>query len=132
MISLEKRQILTHLQKLPKNVGDLGITLMPKALKSCPESNKSPNLVTLTARYKERKVQNHLFVCRKRDRERKKIVKMFFVTDNCFLSRTAPRFDSLFLLVLVRDYRERKKEREKLLLFCSLFSTFVLNFTLLL
>ena len=48
MISLEKRQILTHLQKLPKNVGDLGITLMPKALKSCPESNKSPNLVTLT------------------------------------------------------------------------------------
>ena len=29
------------LQKLPKNVGDLG------QLKTCPKSNKSPNLVTL-------------------------------------------------------------------------------------
>ena len=35
MISLEKRWILTPLQK------------MPKALKSCPKSNKSANLVTL-------------------------------------------------------------------------------------
>ena len=30
--------------KLPQNVGDLG----KKALKTCPKSNKSPNLVTLT------------------------------------------------------------------------------------
>ena len=36
MISLEKLMILTPLQKL-----------LPKALKSCPKSNKSPNLVTL-------------------------------------------------------------------------------------
>ena len=42
MISLEKLKILTPLQKLPKNVCQL-----PKALKCCPKSNKSPNLVTL-------------------------------------------------------------------------------------
>ena len=48
MTSQEKLKILTSLQKLPKNVGDLGKLLLPKALKSCPKSNKSPNLVTLT------------------------------------------------------------------------------------
>ena len=47
MISLEKLKILTPLQKLPKNVGDLGKLLLPKALKRCPKSNKFPNLVTL-------------------------------------------------------------------------------------
>ena len=46
MISLEKIKISTPLQKLPKIVGDLG-KLFPKALKSCPKSNKLPNLVTL-------------------------------------------------------------------------------------
>ena len=49
MISLEKLKILTPLQKLPKNVGDLGKLLLPKALKRCPKSNKFPNLVTLLA-----------------------------------------------------------------------------------
>ena len=49
IISLEKCQILTALQKLPKNVGDLGKLIVAKALKSCPKSNKSPNLVTLKA-----------------------------------------------------------------------------------
>ena len=39
LISLENDRFLTLLQKLPKNVGNLG--------KSCPKSNKSPNLVTL-------------------------------------------------------------------------------------
>ena len=39
MISLEKLKILTPLQKLS-----------PKTLKSCPKSNKSPNLVTLDRR----------------------------------------------------------------------------------
>ena len=34
----------TYLQKLPKNVGDLGKLIV---VKSCPKSNKSPNLVTL-------------------------------------------------------------------------------------
>ena len=48
MISLEKLKSLTPLQKLPKNVGDLGKQLLPQALKSCPKSNKSPNLVTLS------------------------------------------------------------------------------------
>ena len=48
MISLEKLQILTPFQKLPKNVGDSGKLIVPQALKSCPKSNKSPNLVTLT------------------------------------------------------------------------------------
>ena len=33
--------------KLPKNVGDLGKFIITK--KSSPKSNKSPNLVTLTA-----------------------------------------------------------------------------------
>ena len=47
MISLEKSQILTPLQNLSKNVGDLGKLLLPKALKSCPKSNKSPDLLTL-------------------------------------------------------------------------------------
>ena len=51
MISLENLQILTPLQKLPMNVEDLGKKLWPKALKSCPKSNKSPNLVTLMPYY---------------------------------------------------------------------------------
>ena len=33
MISLEKLKILTPLQKLPKNVGDLGQLIVAKALK---------------------------------------------------------------------------------------------------
>ena len=33
--------------KLPKNVGDLGKLIVAKGIKSCPKSNKSPNLVTL-------------------------------------------------------------------------------------
>ena len=56
MISLEKWMILTPLQKLPENVGDFGNLIvakgfkkLPKALKSCPKCNKSPNLVTLEA-----------------------------------------------------------------------------------
>ena len=47
MISLEKRLILTPLQKLLKNVQDLGKLIVAKDFKSCPMSNKSPNLVTL-------------------------------------------------------------------------------------
>ena len=48
MISLDKVKILTPLQKLPKNVRDLGKLI----LKSCPKSNKSPNLVTLSVNEK--------------------------------------------------------------------------------
>ena len=40
MISLAKLKILTPLQKLHE--------LLPQALKRCPKSNNSPNLVTLT------------------------------------------------------------------------------------
>ena len=47
MISLEKLKILASLQKLHKNVGDLGKIFVKKALKNCLKSNKSPNLVTL-------------------------------------------------------------------------------------
>ena len=43
MISLEKLKILTPLQKLPKNVGDLGKLIIAKGFESCPKSN----LVTL-------------------------------------------------------------------------------------
>ena len=35
------------LQKLPWNVGDLGKFIVAKGFKSCPKSNKSPDLVTL-------------------------------------------------------------------------------------
>ena len=37
MISLIKLKILTPLQKLPKNVGDLGNSFLPKALKKLPK-----------------------------------------------------------------------------------------------
>ena len=47
MISLEKLKILTHLQKLPKNVGDLGKLIVAKDFQKLPKSNKLPNLVTL-------------------------------------------------------------------------------------
>ena len=47
MISLEKLKTLTPLQKLPKNVGDLGKIIAAKCFKSCSKSNKLPNLVTL-------------------------------------------------------------------------------------
>ena len=38
---------MTPLQKLPKNVGDLGKLIVAKVIKSCPKSNNLPNLVTL-------------------------------------------------------------------------------------
>ena len=47
MISLEKLKILASTQKLPKTLGDLGKLIVAKGFKSCPKSNKSPNLVTL-------------------------------------------------------------------------------------
>ena len=40
MISLEKGQILTPLQKLPKNVGDLGKLIVAKGLKKQPKVKK--------------------------------------------------------------------------------------------
>ena len=46
MISLEKLKILTPLQKLPKNVKDLGKLSVAKGFKKCPKCKKSPNLVT--------------------------------------------------------------------------------------
>ena len=47
MISLEKLYILTPLQKMPKNVGDLGKFIVAKGFKKLPKVQKSPNLVTL-------------------------------------------------------------------------------------
>ena len=44
MISLEKFKILTPLQKLPKNVGNLGKLFFAKGSKNLP---KAKNLVTL-------------------------------------------------------------------------------------
>ena len=49
MILREKLKILTPLQKLPKNVGNLGKLIVTKVFKICPKSNKLPNLVTLVA-----------------------------------------------------------------------------------
>ena len=47
MISLEKLKILTPLQKLPKNVGDLSKLIVAKGFKKLPKVQKSPNLVSL-------------------------------------------------------------------------------------
>ena len=46
MILREKLKILTPLQKLPKNVGNLGKLILAKCFK---KSNKLPNLVSLVA-----------------------------------------------------------------------------------
>ena len=60
MISLEKLTIMTPLQKLPKNVGDLCKLIVAKGLKTCPKSNKLPNLVTLEEMQKGReKIQRN-------------------------------------------------------------------------
>ena len=40
MISLEKWYILTPLQKLPKNVGDLGKLIVAKGFKKLPKVQK--------------------------------------------------------------------------------------------
>ena len=42
MISLEKLKILTFLQKLPKNVGDLGKLIVAKCFKKLPSSINRP------------------------------------------------------------------------------------------
>ena len=48
MISLEKLKILTPLQKLSNNVGDLGKLIVAKGYKKLPKiQKKPPNLVTL-------------------------------------------------------------------------------------
>ena len=41
MISLEKLKILTPLQKLPKNVGDLGKLVVAKSFKKLPKVEKN-------------------------------------------------------------------------------------------
>ena len=46
MISQEKLKILTPIQKLPKNVEDLGNLIVVEALKSWRKSNQLPSLVT--------------------------------------------------------------------------------------
>jgi len=61
--------ILTTLQILPKNVGDLDKLIVAKGFKSGPKSNKSPNLVTLDKGVlKERKKE--LWRVVKREKER--------------------------------------------------------------
>ena len=47
MISLEKLNILTPSQKLPKNVGDLDKIIVAKGFKKLPKVQKMANLVTL-------------------------------------------------------------------------------------
>ena len=71
-ISQEKWMILTPLQKLPKNVEDLGKLIVAKGLKKLPKVQKSPNLVTLSTGYLQklhvlflffRKFFHPIFVC---------------------------------------------------------------------
>ena len=47
MIPQEQLKILTPLQKLPKNVLDLGKLIVATSFEKLPKSNNSPNLVTL-------------------------------------------------------------------------------------
>ena len=47
MISIEKLMILAPVQKLPKNVGDLGKLIVAPGFEKLPKVHKSPNLVTL-------------------------------------------------------------------------------------
>ena len=47
MIAQEKLVILATLQKLPKNVGDLGKLIVAKGFKKLHKVQKTPNLVTL-------------------------------------------------------------------------------------
>ena len=51
MISLEKQQILTSLQKLSNNVGNLGKLIVAKGFKKLPKVQKIANLVTLVPTY---------------------------------------------------------------------------------
>ena len=52
MISLEKLKIFTPLQKLPKNVGDLGKLIAAKGFKKLPKVQQiTPYLVTLSEAY---------------------------------------------------------------------------------
>ena len=45
--SIEKLKILTPLQKLLKNVGELGKLIVAQGFEKLPKVQKSPNLVTL-------------------------------------------------------------------------------------
>ena len=51
MISPVKWKILTPLQNLPRNVGDLGKLISTKGFKKLPKVQKSPNLVSLPTTY---------------------------------------------------------------------------------
>ena len=59
MISLEKLNILTPLQKLSKNVGDLGKLIVAKGFKKLQKSKKSPNLVTLPTAHGNLQCRSH-------------------------------------------------------------------------
>ena len=52
MCWLEKLKILTPLQKLPKNVGDLGKRVVTTGFEKLSKVQKSPNLVTLISGHK--------------------------------------------------------------------------------
>ena len=51
MILLEKLKILSPLEKLPKNVGDLGKLIVATGFEKCQKCYKSPNLVTLVTKF---------------------------------------------------------------------------------
>ena len=54
--------ILTPLQKLPKNVENLGKLIVAKGLKKLPKVKKSSNLVTLIVEMKQDKNGRHISV----------------------------------------------------------------------
>ena len=51
MISLEKGMILTPLQQLPRNVGELGKIIVATGFEWLSKVQKSPSLVTMPSSY---------------------------------------------------------------------------------
>ena len=127
MISLEKRIILTPLQKLPKNVRDLGKLIVAKGFKKLPKVQKITQsghteclwLYRKRVRVCVRESQistfaatspNFDFTVKKTifnfqvqgpdfcsNKKSFKILRQFFPTKNCFTLRTFPSLFDIFL-----------------------------------
>ena len=48
----KNERLWTSIQKLPENTGNFGYKLLPQALKSCPNCDKSVNLLTMQTLHK--------------------------------------------------------------------------------
>ena len=112
MNSLKKLNILTPLQKLPKNVGDLGKLIVAKGFEKLP---KSPNLVTPVERSKPILL---LFFHKKRQQQQQSLKGVRKETIEKNLGRQVGGSGSLFVrlsgvrtLFLVFTFRAKLKKR---------------------